>query len=201
MPNIASLSSLYLILAFLVPGLITMFVRAQFITGRGPTHAEAALSYLILSIIYYALTLPFVDYVLSLQEAGYHKALCWFALVFIGPAVFGLLLGLNTKFEWLRGLLKRWGINSVHAMPTAWDWKFGNAQESWVLVVLKDGTKFAGYCGVNSFMSSDPKERDLYIQQVFDVGDDNKWQRRESSVLICAGEIRTVEFWPVKKSN
>ena len=26
----------------------------------------------------------------------------------------------------------------------------------WVLVTLKDGTRFAGFCGTGSFMSSDP---------------------------------------------
>ena len=181
--------------------MIASFVRAQFITGRIPAHTEAALSYLALSIIYYALALPAVDYVLSLNEPGYHKTISWFALVFIGPAIFGLLLGLNAQREWGRRFLQWCCLNPVHVMPTAWDWKFGNTPAQWVLVTLKDGTRFAGFCGKGSFMSSDPKERDLYVERVYDVDDEHVWHPRESSVLIAPGEIRTMEFWPYKNEE
>ena len=67
----------------------------------------------------------------------------------------------------------------------------------WVLVTLKDGTRFAGFCGPESFISSDPGERDIYIQWVYDIDDENNWSLRGlHGVLIAAGEIQTVEFWP-----
>ena len=34
MPDLKSLDNLYLILGFLVPGLIALFVRSQFVPGR-----------------------------------------------------------------------------------------------------------------------------------------------------------------------
>ncbi len=34
----------------------------------------------------------------------------------------------------------------------------GRMQASWVLVTLKDGTRFAGFCGSASFISPDPQE-------------------------------------------
>ncbi len=201
MPDLKSVDNLYLILAFLVPGLIASFVRAQFITGRSPSHTEAALSYLTLSIIYYALALPAVEYALSLQEPGYRKSGVWFSLVFVGPALFGLFLGVNAQREWLRRLLQWCCLNPVHVMPTAWDWRFGTMKEQWALIVLKDGTKFAGFCGEKSFMSSDPKERDLYMERVYEIDEQNNWSPRDSSVLIGAGEIRTMEFWPYRKEK
>ena len=201
-PDLKSLDNLLLILGFLVPGLIVLFVRSQFITGRRPPHAAALLSYLTVSIIYYALALPLVDFVLSIQEPGYLKALAWFGLVFVGPAIFGLLLGINVQQGLLRRFLRWCRLNPVHVMPTAWDWKFGGMKDEWVLVTLKDGTRFAGFCGQHSFMSSDPTERDIYIQWIYDIGDDNKWSSRgDTGVLIAAGEIRTVEFWPYKKQE
>ena len=84
MPDLKSLDNLYLILGFLVPGLIALFVRSQFVTGRRPPHAAALLSYLTVSVIYYALALPFADSVMAIQEPGYPKALAWFGLVFAG---------------------------------------------------------------------------------------------------------------------
>jgi hypothetical protein len=66
-----------------------------------------------------------------------------------------------------------------------------------VHVKLKDGTKWAGHLGQGSFSSTDPSERDLYIEDVYLTGkDDKKWTKRGSGVWIAHGEIQTIEFWP-----
>ena len=93
MAYLESIEHLYLVLAFVVPGLIVLFIRSQFVAGRRPSHSDALFSYLTVSVIYYALMLPFVDFVLSIDEPEYGKAVAWFVLVFVGPTVFGLLLG------------------------------------------------------------------------------------------------------------
>lgn len=197
MPDLKSLDNIYLILAFLVPGLLVLFVRSQFVTGRSPPPSAALLPYLTISVIYYALALPFVGLVLSIEEPGYGKALAWFSLIFIGPALLGLLLGVNIQKDLFRRCLQWCGLNPIHVMPTAWDWKFGGMANQWVLVTLKDGTRFGGFCGSESFMSSDPAERDIYIQWIYDIDDDNNWSSPgEKGVLIAAGEIKTIEFWP-----
>ncbi|MCY3751448.1 MAG: DUF6338 family protein [Gammaproteobacteria bacterium] len=198
MPGLNLFDNPYTTVGLLVPGLIVLSVRSQFLTGRRPPHSAALLSYLTVSVIYYALALPFVHFILSFQEAGNSKVLLtWFALIFIGPALLGLLLGVNIQKDLFRRALKYCGLNPIHVIPTAWDWKFGNMTEQWVLVTLKDGTRFAGFCGDESFMSSDPSERDIYIQWTYDIDDQNKWSSRgESGVLIAAAEVQTIEFWP-----
>ena len=197
MPNLQSLDNVYLILGFLVPGLIVLFVRAQFMTGRKPPHTAELLSYLTVSVIYYAFALPFVDLVRSIHESGYVKTLSWFALIFIGPAALGLLLGINVQKNLFRRMLQWFRLNPVHGIPTAWDWKFGGMTNQWVLVTLKNGSRIAGFCGQESFMSTDPSERDIYIQWIYDISDENKWSSRgEKGVLITAGEVQTIEFWP-----
>jgi hypothetical protein len=202
MPDLKSLDNLYMILVFLVPGLIVLFVRSQFITGKRPPHAAALLSYLTVSVIYYALALPFVDLVLSILEGSQSKVIAWFALVFVGPAFLGLLLGINIQKELFHRFLKWCNLNPVHVMPTAWDWKFGGMTEQWVLVTLKDGTRFGGFCGQDSFMSSDPAERDIYIQWIYDIDDNSDWSPRgENGVLIASGEIKTIEFWPYQNKE
>lgn len=45
----------------------------------------------------------------------------------------------------------------------------------WILVTFKDSTRVAGYCGRESFISSDPSERDIYIERVYDVDDNGTW--------------------------
>ena len=198
MPSLNLFDNPYTIVGLLVPGLIVLSVRSQFLTGRRPSHSAALLSYLTVSVIYYALVFPFVDFILSLQEPySSYVLLTWFALIFVGPALLGLLLGVNIQKDLFRRVLQYCGLNPIHVIPTAWDWKFGNMTEQWVLVTLKDGTRFAGFCGDESFMSSDPGERDIYIQWTYDIDDQNNWSSRgENGVLIAAGEVQTIEFWP-----
>ena len=199
MPELKSLDAAYLALGLLVPGLVLVFVRAQFTTGRIPPPKDSLLSYLAISAVYYAFALPVVEWVLQIQ-AGYIRASAWLGLIFAGPALVGVALGLNARHEVGRRMLNKVGLRTVHVIPTAWDWKFGKATSQWAMVVLKDGTRFAGWYGDASFASSDPAERDLYIEQTYDVGEDDVWTPKPGgSLLVAAGEIRTIEFWPDRK--
>ena len=48
----------------------------------------------------------------------------------------------------MRRLLQRCGLHLVHAIPTAWEWKFSAMPPQWVLVTLKEGLNnlcFGGY--------------------------------------------------------
>lgn len=200
MPELSA-EGVYLVLGVLVPGLVATYFRTQFLTGRSPPHSDALLNYLVLSATYYAIALPAVDYVLTFEEPGYAKTLVWFALIIVGPAIFGTALGIAAQIGIGRRLLNRIGLRPIHAMPTAWDWKFSGMSEHWVMAVLKDDTKWAGYCGENSFMSSIPAERDLYIEAVYTVDAEAKWHPKGSSVLISAGEVRTIEFWPCNREG
>jgi len=196
--KLENIDSIYLAIGFLVPGLIVLFIRAQFLTGTTPPHAQSMLSYLTISVIYYAFVLPIIDFVLSFREQSYLQFIAWFSLIFVGPVFFGLLLGVNIQKQIFRRILQSIGLNPVHVMPTAWDWKFGGMKEQWVLVTLKDDACIAGFCGAGSFISSDPDERDIYIELIYDIGEDNNWYPRgETSILIAHGEIKTVEFWPL----
>lgn len=93
--------------------------------------------------------------------------------------------------------MQRFGMRAVHVLPTAWDWKFGALAPSWVTVTMKDGSRVSGFVGPSSFASSDPRERDLYIEQVWVVDAANNWTRHADwGVLIPHGEIRCIEFMP-----
>ncbi len=201
MAKLLSVNNLYLILVFIVPGFIILFVRSQFITGRISSNSkEAILSYLTITVIYGSLVFLLVDLTsLTLMPAS---GLIWFCLfIFLVPIALGLLLGINSQKDFVRNLLRRCRLKLVHPIPTAWDWKFSRMSPQWVLVTLKDDTRFAGFCSSESFISSDPNERDIYIEKVYDLGDDGTWSPPddERGLLIAAGEIRTIEFWPYKE--
>jgi hypothetical protein len=194
MPDFSKPETIYLVLALIVPGLVMTYVRAQFITGRMQKHSDALLSYFTLSAVYGAISLPTLDW---LRQGLNNEVWLWFTLIFIGPTIFGAALGLSSQTEIFRRFLQKIGINPIHAMPTAWDWKFGDMKHNLVILTLKDGTKFAGYCGKRSFMSSDPTERDIYVEKIYAWGDNNSWKDTgEHSLWVASGEIRSIEFFP-----
>lgn len=183
---------------FSVPGFIILYFRAQFTTGRLPPLAEGAVSYVTLSLIYQAISYPITSTQLFVNAP---MTLCywasWFTFIFVVPAVIGGLLGLNVRKGWSKALVNYFGISTIHPINCAWDWHFGKCGEGWVIVTLKDDTKWYGFLGVNSFMSSDPAERDLYIEGVYVVENEGaSWTPRGNSVWIAHGEIQTLEFLP-----
>ncbi|MCA1746061.1 MAG: DUF6338 family protein [Bacteroidales bacterium] len=202
MPDISEPNIVYAILGLLVPGVVITFMRSQFTTGRMQKHSDALLSYFVLSIVYWALVLPFYLKIteMEINRTGY--LYLWFSIIFIGPALFGAIIGMFIKTDAMRKLLHHLRINPVHAIPSAWEWKFYNMGECLILVTLKDDTKFAGYCGKRSFFSSDPLERDLYIEKIYSLGENYEWRNEgEHGVLIKHDEVKTIEFFPVDDAN
>ena len=102
---------------------------------------------------------------------------------------------------WIRSLLVKLRLNPVHPTPSAWDWTFEDLGEQFILVALRDGTYIGGLVGADSFVSSDPTERDIYIQQIYNIDDSDNWKPMDHGILIAAGEISTIEFWPIVNSE
>jgi len=188
---------LLLFLFFSVPGIVALFFRAQFMAGRMPKVGEGLLSYVTVSLAYHALVFPLTARLYAAASlAGWHWA-GWVSLIFLGPALVGILLGLNIRKGWARKMIGRFGISTIHPVTCAWDWRFSQCEEGWVIATLKNGTQWHGYMGVNSFMSSDPGERDILIEQVYDsAGEGASWTPRGSAVWIANGEIQSLEFLP-----
>lgn len=197
MGDIKTLEQLSLISAFIVPGLVAAYVRSRLLTGRVDLSKEGMLVFFTISLIWSGLTVPILSWLANTQLSLGEKSLVWLLWAVVGPAIFGFMLGLDARQGWFRWVLGKLKIFPVHPIPSAWDWKFGSLSPSWVIVTLKNDHKIYGFLGNKSFISSDPKERDVYIEQVWTVDRKNRWTRNEQwSVLIPHGEIRVVEFMP-----
>jgi hypothetical protein len=86
-----------------------------------------------------------------------------------------------------------------HVLESAWDWKFRSFPECLVTLTLKDGSHIYGWCGAGSFIGSDPKDRDIYLSQVYDVDETGTWTIKTpgKGVYIVGGEVRIIEFIPI----
>lgn len=186
---------------FIVPGFIIIFIRSRFITGRNSSAERGWLAFFATSLIYHACVYSLVIFFGGTPEKNELSAFIWIVWVLVAPVIVGVLLGFDTQKGWLHGFLRRMKINTVHSMPTAWDWVFSDIEEKWVIITLKSGTEFAGKCGVGSFISSDNLERDIYIEKVYRINDSKKdatWEPTNHSLLVTANEVSTIEFIKMK---
>ncbi len=193
MDGILSLENMSIVMAFVVPGFIALSVRSQFITGVATFDPrERLLSYIAISVIYGTLALRLVGPAQILNSTW-----SFLLVLFVGPVFLGVILGVNIQNDFLRRVLSRLGLFTVHPVPTVWDWKFsGSMKEQWVLVTLKNGITFAGLFGRDSFAASNSEERDLFVQWIYDINDDGTWSvPGKKGVLIAASEVSTIEFW------
>jgi hypothetical protein len=195
--GLSSLDAVYIAIAFIVPGFVFSAVRNQFVTGQERQGSEQIVRFLTYSTLNYAVFSGVIYFVLENYSSVVVRAGLWFFVILIGPAAAGILSGASIQNDWARRIFHRFKLYPVHVVPSAWDYKFGRMDAQWVLVVLKNDIKFGGLCSGQSFASTDKAERDLFIERVFDIDESNKWTATQKCLLICAGEIRTIEFWPL----
>ncbi|MDR3427765.1 DUF6338 family protein [Silvimonas sp.] len=183
---------------FAVPGMIALYVRAQFLDGKIPDFKVGLATYVAISLIYHAIWFLIAPgmYAVKVVSANGCEKVGWVFIEFIGPAILGVVSGINVRKQWLRKFLAKFGLTTVHPVASAWDWKFSGVPESWVLVVLKDGKQWGGVLSEKSFISSTSKERDIFIEKVYEIKKSGKWVGRDSGVLITHQQIQTIEFWP-----
>ncbi len=193
--------ALYLVLAFVVPGFLIHSTKANFLTQRSVAPQLDIVQFLTLSAINYAAwywLIYLINNSAFFQSSSALSAVGWAWVILIGPILLGLSLGFASQKDWFHKLFRRIGLLPVHPIPTAWEWTFGKMHAPrWILVTMKDGRTVAGLFGDRSFASSDPGERDLYIEQLWDIDENGNWAKgpEEKSVLISGGEIRFVELW------
>ena len=86
-------------------------------------------------------------------------------------------------------------IRTIHTTPTAWDYLFSKQESGFVIVTLIDDQKLYGWYSSQSFTSSDPDERDIFIEKGYRI-DGEKWTLDEQSqgFYIAKDQIKVIEF-------
>ena len=194
-----SFDAVFFTVAFLVPGFIWESVLSLFLRRRDDRADRAWVRFLTLSAFNYALW-SWLIYLLFVRVGvlaePWMAALAWFFMLLVSPVTLGVATGLLSQRAVVRRLLARYGVYTVHPVPTAWDYVFSHSTGSWVLVTLTDGSTVAGVFSARSFASSDAAERDLFLERLYKVEDDGPWQPvpMNRGVWIQGEAIRAIEF-------
>lgn len=183
-------ASLHILLLIIVPGFVILYCRSILTVGK--VEIFSLPSYFSTSAVYLALVLTCIREITELNQQPWFY---WFGFVFFFPAILGLILGVMAL---LKQKLRFLNFEKLYSFQTAWDGKLSKFNKKhWVLITLTDGTHFGGYCGSESWFSSDPNDRDIYIEETYEI-DGDTWivKERNNGIYIPADKVQLIEFQP-----
>ena len=193
-------SNLFLIVSFIVPGFIIYYIRSKFTTGRMERANRILIELIALGAVNFAVWSWLIVIWVAFEDANTNtwlSVLIWFVVVFLSPIALGILASYDTQHGWSERAFRKMGLHPVHPVPAAWDYVFPRiSTANWVLITFHDGSFVGGFFGPKSFASSDPSERDLYIEQIFHIRGDGQWQMgpEGKGILIKDQDIAYIEL-------
>jgi Family of unknown function (DUF6338) len=191
-PTVEQVSSL---LQLITPGIIITAIRARAVTGIAPELKDKILEFGVVSIIYGALATPVFH---STAGPVLPDAIWVFLYSVAAPILIGIVLAYISGYKLLYKAADAIRLPIAHHLPTAWDYTFESLpSDTFLLVTLGDGTTIPGKMSQNSFASSNKDERDLLIQEVWEIDEQGTWSLADPprSMLICGKDIRLVEVF------
>lgn len=114
----------------------------------------------------------------------------WLIPLFIAPTTVALGWAYLRKHKWLLSILP-------HPTGKAWDYVFSRREILYVIITLRTGKRIGGAYGANSFSSSGAHEEQIFIEEVWDVDEDQGFIRKHTrtrGMLISNSQIESIEF-------
>lgn len=184
------------LLQFVAPGFLIFYFRSLFVTRRQAAFKDNLLFFITMSVIYGFATLPLVGVMPSTGTGGFLRWLIWLFTLVIVPVGLGVLAGLAVQRGWFAAFLARLGLRMISPYPTGWDWAFASlGSRPYVIVTLSDGAQVFGYFGHQSLAASDVANKDIFIEELYDLVDGLWSPRKEKQGIWIAGvTIRHIEF-------
>lgn len=130
----------------------------------------------------------------NIQPVG--RWLLLFTISLIGSLVIGFAIAIIKQHQIIIDrMLWRIKVKTIHTTPTAWDYHFSKQESVFVIITLIDDQKLYGWYSSQSFTSSDPDERDIFIEKGYRF-DGEKWELDEQSqgFYIAKDQIKVIEF-------
>lgn len=165
------------LLVLILPGFISIRVFELLVPARRTSTGREALEALSYGAINFGIwAVPVLYWLPWLQVRPLTFTLVAIGLLIVSPAA--LALGARALLVW--PFVRKW---VVHPVPTAWDHFFGLRRAAWMRIHLKNGRFIGGWYGLDSFASSDPEWRDLYVEQAWELDGRGGFKEKVSDTM------------------
>ncbi len=199
------LNSILYLFIFIFPGLIITMIINRVIPKKEKDYNLELLNFIVYSTINSLVwVIPIYKFLSNNQNIEEHYILIFITFIlymFLTPLCIALIIIYFNKINLLEKLFEKLKIRFIESDPSAWDFKFSNMESEWVIVTFKDNKTVAGFMGSTSCASSIYSERDIYINEVYIIKENNKWERvhNTAGIYIKQDEIKCIEFFKDRK--
>lgn len=192
--NIWEIDKLFLFLIFFIPGFISLKVYTLLIPSGRKDFSKSLFEIIGYSSLNFAALWWLIIIIHSGIFYNEYKVLYFLALIFIF-----FIMPVLWPFILLK--ISSWGPIArriLNPIPTPWDYVFNKRESYWVIAHLKNGKKIGGIFGKNSFASSYPDEEQIYLEEVWQLNDQNGFEakiERSNGIIIFRDEVLALEFF------
>jgi len=189
-----NISNLLLFLIFIIPGFISNKVYSNIIATKDERISNMLFETIAYSCLNYGLLSPIIiiTYRNNLYENYFWLFVCFLILViFLFPILLGYIASKIVKSKIFRR-------NFVGGIKNPWDFVFSQRESRWVIIFLKNGEKIGGVYSSNSFSSSYPFKEQIYIEQRWEIGINNKFIKpiaNTKGTIVLSDEISHINFY------
>lgn len=195
--DILEKGKLFLFVLFIMPGFISMRVYRLFHPSADSDTSKVLIDVVSYSCINFSILLIPI-YLIEINNVFVsHPVLYYLFYIFvliIAPVLLPIILLKIRSCEKVKQVLP-------HPIGRSWDYFFSTRQCCWVLVTLKNGKKYGGYYGSQSFASNSPEPEQIYLEKHWALDDDGDFDHELTDtlgIIILTNEIESVEFIKVK---
>ncbi|WP_183075967.1 DUF6338 family protein [Salmonella enterica] len=195
--DILEKGKLFLFVLFIMPGFISMRVYRLFHPSADSDTSKVLIDVVSYSCINFSILLIPI-YLIEINNVFIsHPVLYYLFYIFvliIVPVLLPIILLKIRSCEKVKQVLP-------HPIGRSWDYFFSTRQCCWVLVTLKNGKKYGGYYGGQSFASNSPEPEQIYLEKHWALDDDGDFDHELTDtlgIIILTNEIESVEFIKVK---
>lgn len=198
--DIWDIDKLFLFIAFVVPGFISIKAYQLFFPGEKHKSSEQIVDAIAYSSINYAIL--FWAIILVEDSKLRENYPSWYFLFYtfvllIAPIIWVWLWAIIRKTDFLQN-------NAPHPTSKAWDFVFAQRKQYWVKVTLKNGEMIGGLFSTKSFASSAPAEEQIYLEEAWILNKEGGFERMKNDsagVIILSSEISHMEFRKYEQEN
>ncbi len=193
MENI-TIENLLLLTVFFVPGFLCIKVYRLFFPEVNADFSKdfyQAIGFSLLNAIIFSYPLYLINVNNLLSKNPFVFYLVFIFAVIIAPILCVYIFYIISKKKWFSKSL-------INPTKSPWDSFFSNRESYFVIVTLKSGKLIGGKYGTNSYSSTFPNPKEIYLEEVWKLNENSgfvKKRKQTEGIFISSDEISTIEFF------
>jgi Family of unknown function (DUF6338) len=203
--DILNINAVIFILYFITPGVMATRVHDLIVPSEQRDWGKLSFDFVSYSAInlffFYLLTLThLLDFlpVMNVPLLVSNRVMDFRPVLFVSfliPITIGFLSGVIPKSVWLHRLL---GGVMLNPEPSPWDFLFSDKKRCYgILFHLKSGSKIGGIYGSESYVSTFPHPKEIYVQSVCNIDENGKLlsiREKSAGMFISMDEVSLIEL-------